>query len=223
MELIFQEDSFLVKTLSTHEEMEEALRLRHDVFREELKWVPPSPDGLDLDEYDPYSRSIGIFDERQGLVGHVRLIHAPDPFMIEKDFSKLLPADGAFRKRHGMAESTRICIRKDARAEAHMSMTLAHLLYKAMYHWSRRNGITKLITIVEKRYYLLLKRSRFPFRPVGEFAMMGEGVLSGIIELDWSEFDSVISSLRPEFFDWFVRIPDLDPARLLSHGLYSRR
>lgn len=203
--------------------MEEALRLRHEVFREELKWVPPSSDGLDLDEYDPYSHSIGIYEEKQGMLGHVRLIHAPDPFMIEKDFSKLLPKDNSFRKTDGMAESTRICVRKDARTDTHLSMTLAHLLYKAMYHWSLKNGIKKLITIVEKRYYVLLKRSKFPFVPVGEFDLMGEGVLSGIISLDWREFEEVISARRPEFFEWFVRIPDLDPKRLLSHGLYLRR
>lgn len=220
MELIFQEDDFLVKTLHTHEEMEEALRLRHEVFREELKWVPPSPDGLDLDEYDPYAKSIGIFNYRRELLGHVRLIHAPSPFMIEKDFSRLLPKDHSFSKKIGMAESTRICIRKDARTDMHMSMTLAHLLYKAMYHWSLKNDIKHLITIVEKRYYVLLKRSKFPFVPVGEFGLMGEGVLSGIIALDWREFEDVLSEKRPEFFNWFVRIPDFDPERLLSHELY---
>lgn len=223
MELIFQEENFLVKTLHTHEEAEEALRLRHDVFREELKWVPPSPDGLDLDEYDRYAQGIGIFEEKAGLLGHVRLINAPDPFMIEKDFAKLLPKDDSFKKTAGMAESTRICVKKEARTDTHLSMTLAHLLYKAMYHWSLSNGIKTLITIVEKRYYVLLKRSRFPFKQVGEFDMMGEGVLSGIISLDWREFDEVISAKRPEFFEWFVRKPDLDPKRLLSHGLYLQR
>ena len=134
MDLIFQENDFLIKTLSTHEEMEAALRLRHDVFREELKWVPPAENGLDRDEYDPYAQSIGIFDDKAALLGHVRLISAPDPFMIEKDFERLLPQDNSFKKTRDMAESTRICIRKEARTDRHLSMTLAHLLYKAMYH-----------------------------------------------------------------------------------------
>ncbi|MBI5892273.1 MAG: hypothetical protein HZB79_01240 [Deltaproteobacteria bacterium] len=43
MELIFQEGSYLIKTLSTHEEMEAAYRLRHEVFVDELKWVPACP------------------------------------------------------------------------------------------------------------------------------------------------------------------------------------
>lgn len=220
MELIFQEDNLLVKNISTHEEFEMALRLRHKVFREELKWVPERADGLDLDEFDDYAYGIGIYSETNELIGHVRLIEAPAPFMIEHDFSRLLPNDGSFKKTRGMAESTRICIDKDYRTEKHNSMTLAHLLYKAMYHWSKRNDIKKLITIVEKRYYVLLKRSSFPFVPVGEFGMMGEGVLSGIISLDWGEFDRVLPEKRPEFYEWFTAQPSLHPALSLSHGLY---
>lgn len=223
MDLIFQEDNFLIKTLSTHEEMEAALRLRHDVFREELKWVEPAQDGLDRDEYDPYAQSIGIFDDKDVLIGHVRLIIAPDPFMIEKDFARLLPEDGTFKKLDGMAESTRICVRKETRTDRHLSMTLAHLLYKAMYHWSRHNGIKQLITIVEKRYYVLLKRSGYPFVPIGDFKLMGEGVLSGIISLDWSICDQVLKQKKPAFFEWLNNLQDFDPARLLSRGLYSRR
>ncbi|HLC17637.1 MAG TPA: acyl-homoserine-lactone synthase [Thermodesulfobacteriota bacterium] len=220
MELTFKEDGLLVKTISAYDDMEAALRLRHQVFREELKWVPPSPDGLDRDEYDRYAQGIGVFDEKNELLGHVRLIHAPLPFMIEKDFASLLPQDGSFRKKRGMMEATRICIRREVRSERHLSMTLVHLIYKAMYHWSKANEIGHLVTIVEKRYYVLLKRSKFPFRPVGDFKPLGEGVLSGVITLDWGEFDSVISSERPEFFEWFTRLEDFDLRRLLRHGSY---
>jgi N-acyl-L-homoserine lactone synthetase len=222
MELIFQEGDLLVKTLTTHEEAEEALRLRHDVFREELRWVPPSADGLDRDEYDSYAQGIGIFNATGELVGHVRLILAPETFMIEKDFSMLLPDDGSFRKSPGMAESTRICIRKDERSDRHMSMTLAHLLYKAMYHWSRLNDIKTLITIVEKRYYLLLKRSRFPFNTVGDFQLLGEGVMSGIISMDWRRVDAELRVERPDFYGWLVNLPALVPEQLQRLGLYLR-
>lgn len=220
MELIFQEENLLVKNISTHEEFEMALRLRHKVFREELKWVPPSPDGLDLDEFDRHAYGIGIYSEKNELIGHVRLIEAPAPFMIEHDFARLLPKDGSFKKAHGMAESTRICIDKDYRTEKHNAMTLAHLLYKAMYHWSKMNGIKQLITIVEKRYYVLLKRSSFPFLQIGDFGLMGEGVLSGIISLDWSDFDRILPEKRPEFYEWFTALPGLHPARSLSHAPY---
>ncbi len=220
MELIFQEGDYIIKRLNTYEEFEAALKLRHDVFREELKWVPPSPDGLDRDEYDSHAQSIGIFGREHNLLGHVRLIQAPAPFMIEKEFACLLPNDSTFKKLTGMAESTRICVSKAARTDSHMSMTLANLLYKAMYHWSMRNNIRHLITIVEKRYYILLKRNRFPFETIGDFHPLGDGVMSGIISLEWRKFDEIISQKRPEFYDWFVKISDFDLTRLQSHGSY---
>jgi len=220
MELIFAEDNFLIKTLSTHEEVDAALRLRHDVFREELKWVEPSEDGLDRDEYDAFSQGIGVFNEKNEIIGHVRLISAPDPFMIEKDFSSLLPEDNSFKKNTGMAEATRTCIRKDVRTDRYSSMTMAHLIYKALYHWSKQHESTELVTIVERRYYLLLKRSKFPFKPVGEFTPIGDGMMSGVITLKWSEFDEVVKEKRPDFYDWFVNLPDFAPSRLLSRGLY---
>lgn len=220
MELIFQEDGFLIKTLSTPEEHEDALRLRHDVFREELKWVPPSPDGLDRDEYDTYAHGIGVFNGNHRIVGHVRMIGAPAPFMTEKEFRCLLPEDSKFKKFFGMVEATRICVRKDLRTNHYLSMTLANLIYKAMYHWSKLNNYTNLLTIVEKRYYVLLKRSKFPFKALGDFRPMGEGVLSGIVLLNWSQFDIVTKKARPEFYEWFVNLPDFAPALLQSHGSY---
>lgn len=220
MELIFQEEDFLVKTITTAEEMDQALRLRHEVFCNELKWVPKTEDGLDRDRYDGFARSIGVFDRDSRIVGHVRLILAPDPFMIEHEFSSLLSDEVGFRKRAGMAEATRICIRKETRTDRYYSMTLANLIYKAMYHWSKAHDSDTLITIVERRYYVLLKRSKFPFVPLGEFRPLGEGVMSGIISLDWKRFDEVVSKARPEFYEWFVRIPDFAPLQLQSHGLY---
>lgn len=206
MELIFQDNGFLVKTLDSAWEVDAALRLRHDVFVDELRWVPPSPDGLEKDRYDAFAYPIGIFDDMNRLLGHVRLICSPDPFMIEKEFSRLLPKDGVFLKTPSLAESTRICVSRDVRNSHVMSMTLGHLLYKAIYHWCRLNGIARLVTIVEKRYYVLLKRSKFPFEAVGDFHLLGEGVLSGIIVLDWGRVENELSKTRPDFYNWLITV-----------------
>lgn len=85
MELIFQEGSYLIKTLSTPEEMDAAFRLRHDVFVDELKWVPPSPDKREIDAYDKFAIPLGLFDlsaqtgEGLQLIGYVRLIQSNYP------------------------------------------------------------------------------------------------------------------------------------------------
>lgn len=204
IEMSFVEGEYTVKTLSLPWELDAAFRLRHEVFANELQWVPLSKDGREKDAYDAFAVPIGIFDDNGELIGHVRLICSPSPFMIEKEFASLLSEGGLFVKTEGMAESTRICIRKGARTDAHKSLSLAHLLYKAMYNWSLLNDIGRMVTIVEQRYFLLLKRSRFPFEPVGEFKPLGKGVMSGIIVLDWRRFDMELSVKRPEFYRWFT-------------------
>lgn len=220
MELIFQEESFIVKTLSAPEELDAALRLRHEIFREELRWVPPSPDGLDLDRFDDFAHPIGVFNDMGEMIGHVRLINAPDPFMIEDDFSELLPADGSFRKTPGMAESTRICVRKDYRTARVCGMTMAHLLYKAIYRWSRvMDGADSMVTIIEQNYYLYLKRF-YPFRPLADFAPLGDGVMSGIVLLDWNELEEKLRARRPGFFNWLNELQPLVPSRRLPRALY---
>ncbi|TAN61616.1 GNAT family N-acetyltransferase [bacterium] len=206
MELIFQEGDFLVKTLDSSWEVDAALRLRHDVFVDELRWVPPVSSGLEIDAYDSFAHPIGIFDNNNRLVGHVRLICSPNPFMIEKEFACLLPKDGVFIKTPSLAESTRICVSREVRNNQVMSMTLGHLLYKAIYHWCKLNKIARLVTIVEKRYYVLLKRSKFPFEAVGDFSLLGEGILSGIIVLDWGRVEDELSKIRPDFFNWLTAV-----------------
>lgn len=218
MELIFQEGSYLIKTLSTHEEMEAAFRLRHEVFVDELKWVPTSPDGMERDAYDAFAHPIGVFDESTKLIGYVRLIPAPQPFMIEKEFSCLMPKDKPFRKLSNMAESTRICIQKEYRRSLlDSSLTIGHLLYKAIYQWCLGENLRFFVTIVEKRYHRFLKYF-FPFEPLGGFLPLGSGVMSGIVLLDFRKMEAVLKETKPEFLQWMVNLHPLVPSRLLQHA-----
>ena len=72
--LAFYEGNFLVKTLSTDDEREQAYRLRHKVFAERLKWVKESPDELEIDAYDRLATNLGLFTESGKLCGISRLL-----------------------------------------------------------------------------------------------------------------------------------------------------
>lgn len=222
MELFFQEGDFLIKTLTTDEERAAGYRLRHDVFCDELKWVPPSPGRMEVDAYDAFAHPIGLFDERDLLVGYVRLIHSPDPFMLEKEFACLLPGDSDFRKLPNMAESTRICVEKESRKRLVGSLSIAHLLYKAAYNWCILNDARFFVTIIEKRYYRYLKKF-FPFVPLGKFVPLGDGVLSGIVSMDWRDFELQAGAEKPAFLEWMSTLATGYPSRSQRPGPYSRR
>lgn len=213
MELIFQEDNLLIKTLSAPEEMDAAFRLRHEVFVDELKWVPPSPDKREIDNYDKFAIPIGLFDlsaqtgEALPLIGYVRLIQSNYPFMVEKEFACLLPQDKPFKKSSNMVELTRICVKKERRPDkiGSLGLTTGHLLYKAVYNWVLIHNFRFMVAVIEKRYYRYLK-SFFPFKPLGEFLPMGDGVSAGTVLLDWRDIERVSLEKRPEFLEWMTNI-----------------
>ena len=59
--LAFSERGWLVKTLWQEKELYASYKLRHQVYSDLLGWVPKSKDELEIDSYDSWATSIGIF------------------------------------------------------------------------------------------------------------------------------------------------------------------
>jgi N-acyl amino acid synthase of PEP-CTERM/exosortase system len=63
---------------STKELEQEAFKIRHSVYAEELGWEPTSKDGFETDKYDAFSHSLLLKHKRSGIyAGTVRLIIPP--------------------------------------------------------------------------------------------------------------------------------------------------
>lgn len=219
MELIFVEENHLTKTLATAEELEAAYRLRHEVFCDELKWVPRSPDGLEKDAYDSFSSAIGVFDETGLIIGHVRLTFAPNPFMVEKEFRGLLPEGVVFKKPADSVEVTRLCVRREIRLNTRSFLKISNLLYKGVYQLSILNNARFLEMVVEKNNYRLLRLTGFPVEVLGGFKTIGEGVEAGVLLLDLRRFEREAGEKKPEFMRWMSTIQIHNPAQLQLHGL----
>ncbi len=204
--------------------MDAAYKLRHDVFCDELKWVPPVPDRREADDYDKgfFSHYIGVFDGRYNILGHARLIPAPHPFMVEKEFLNLMPASARVRKDTDNAEVTRLCVKKEDRS-SRLLTNVSYLIYKGIYQWSLANNIRHLIMVVEQKYYRLLRLNSFPVKAINDFLTMPDGVKASVITLDWRAFEEYAAKRKPEFLGWMSTLPPLYPLQLQSHGLYSRR
>lgn len=219
MDLIFEEGSFLVKSLTTCEELEESFRLRHEVFSEELRWVPSSTDGFEIDFYDTFSERVGVFDSSGRLSAHARLITSPNRFMVEKEFRGLLPASYVIRKGADVAEVTRLCVRK-AERRGDETVNVSHLLYKGIYQWSLGSSIRHLIMVVDRRYYRLLRLNGFPVEAVNNFVAMPDGVRAAVITLDWRRFEEEAGRTRPRFLEWMSKISAPIPSLSRLHAFY---
>ncbi|UJB32295.1 acyl-homoserine-lactone synthase [Chromobacterium sp. Beijing] len=160
------------------------LKFRHHVFREQLHWVAPSADGLDRDEYDDFSDNLAVQD-MHGVLGSVRLTHGTHPFMIEREFSRLLASGEKILKGARTAEITRFAV--DKRISPQQMKEVGRLLYLSLLEWSLPRGIERMYFVVEPVFYRHIVRMGFPVVPVGVPMHLDGGVLSMAGYVDWSQ------------------------------------
>jgi len=85
-EVAFYEGEFLVKTLEGKAELTQAHRLRHRVFAETLRWVPPTEDGEEMDMYDLWGSSIGLVDRGGKLLVWRGSCLPPDHLCLRRNY-----------------------------------------------------------------------------------------------------------------------------------------
>jgi len=216
-EIKFYEGEFLVKTLKEEADLQQAYRLRHRLFAERLKWVPERADRLEVDVYDVWSTSIGVFADETKLLGLVRMTHAPVPFMLESEFSACLVGSHKVRKETDTAEITRLAV-DPAIAGRGLSARVMKTIFKGMYQWCLLHDVRYTYMVVEHRLLWVLQRMGWPCRAIGEpVALPPAEVLSIGGLLDLEEFRFQAATCRPSMLEWLTRTtPVLTPANMQS-------
>ena len=211
--VFFIEDDLFIREIEKKQDHLKAYRLRHKVYCEFLHWVEPSPDELEIDRYDFFSTSMGVFETGGDLLGVIRIIPSDSLFMLEKEFLPLVSADHRIRKECDTAEITRLT----TLVPHHLTIIKQHrvsmLLYKGVYHWSLLNGVRYLYFVVEMRFLRVLNRVGFPCVPIGPVTTLGEGVQTIAIILDWEVFRLEASLSQPTFFKWISNRPQSNQRR----------
>lgn len=184
--------------------------LRHSVFCSELGWVPLSPDSREEDCLDPFSHHIAAWFGSE-VVGYLRLVRAPDPFLTELCFRHHLGAGVNLRKTRNCAEISRMCIRKDFRLRRFPSdigpIPLSLWLYRETYRWCRDERIRYNVFVTTRGMARLLGVQGFPLRKLSELERPADQVLS---ELDWTAFEDRLAGTA--MLDWFRNCPECPPA-----------
>lgn len=224
--VLIREGGFTVKNILTPEEMIQAYHLRHRIFSQELKWVPPSEDALERDVYDEGGVFFGVFDEDNRLRAFLRLILPERPFMIEREFLSLVSSDHRIRKEDDTVEVSRLCVAPEARTEIISGNFGVHaislLLYKGVYRWCRANWVRHLYLVVEQRIFRMLRAKGFPCELVGEPQVMPDGVVAVAAIMDWKRFEELCAGKRPALLEWFSQAqsaPAQGQRRLHESGL----
>lgn len=220
----FEEEGYSVRSIESGEDRMQAYRFRHFVFRETLQWIPTDPAGLDIDEYDPVTTSVGVF-KAETLVGLARFIPPDHRFMLEREFRALVTVEHRIRKTPETAEITRLAVAPPSWRGAGIGpRQLSLLLYKAVYQWSVANGVRYLYLVVERRFHRALVHSGFPCAALGQGGRLPPAHVESVAAiLDWEAFRTMHRGSRPAFLAWISTIraatddsgvapPELNPA-----------
>lgn len=200
----FYEGDLVVKTLSTSEELAKAYRLRHKVFAETLRWVPPTEDGQEMDMYDLWGTSIGLVRHDETLLGLARLLPASGEFMLERDLRMLLPQGHVLRKEQDTAEITRMALDPAIRDKS-LSGRLMLTLIKGIYQWALVHDVRYFYLEVEHRFFRVLHALGIPCDSLGPpVALPPAGALSIAATMDIMKCEKVLAQKRPQLMEWMA-------------------
>ncbi len=209
--MVIEEGGYIVKTISDGDELRQAYALRHEIFAEELRWVPMTPDGLEIDGYDTQAATgFGVFYEGS-ILAYIRFVPAGLPFMIDKDFSVLMDPDHVIRRRPDTGETSRFCVSTKARQKLPSGQYTFMFLLKGVYHWCERRHIRYIYTVVETGVLRLLYAKGFPCESVGAPVVMPDGTEAAAVLLDWRRFGEINKCRRPSMYGWFTQCQSRRP------------
>jgi N-acyl amino acid synthase of PEP-CTERM/exosortase system len=221
-----------VRRVESEEERRPIQALRYKVYCQEKKFLRAEdyPDGLERDEFDPYSIHFGTFSKDGDIVGTVRLVRpGPLGFPLMRhctiDPAARVYVDGL----PSVAEISRLAVNpsfrrrqtdteygielegtkgSEARFGRMYRQSVVVSLYRAIYQCCRRNDITHLLAAMEMGLRRLLQQFHFPFTVIGPEVDYFGPVVPFVLDLD--ELDKVLSVHAPDLLTEFQR--DLYPA-----------
>lgn len=178
--LQFEKGSYIIKTVENWSELEQVLRLRHEVFHREFM-NKKLPLGMDMDRFDPVGDHLVIVDKESGkIVGTYRLISSAysQTFYSQSEFAldSFLAIPGT------KLELSRACIHRDYRD----GMVIA-LLWRGLVQYIQQVKASYLFGLASIRsmdgaevgsiYRYLQSKSfmsgEFGIEPVGSYRMPG--------------------------------------------------
>jgi len=193
----FQE-YFQIVPAVTDELVEEAQKIRHDVYCRELGWEPISADGLEKDEYDPHALHCLLRSTtRDKFIGCIRLVLPtdsgagmslpiqetcngvleaghPDPNDLENllvaEVSRLAISADYRRRRHEQGRPVAMGEEQSVREERRKFPYIPVALYLGMLHMASRQNIKTLYILTEP---LLAKHFS---RLGGKLQQVGKGI-----------------------------------------------
>ncbi len=146
--------------------LEQAYRLRHAVFVDEMKWEDlRKADGREVDQFDD-GRALHMLYVRDGVVlGYQRMLPTIRPHLLSDVMPEL--CDGDRPSGLDIWEWTRYCVARPHRERGRALSPIANSLLSGIVEWGLRSGVNKIIIEMDPIWLLRLVQLHFRVAPLG--------------------------------------------------------
>jgi len=149
-----------------HNEMEQAYRLRHQVFVEEMGLHNlAKPDGREIDQFDNKHTVHMLCIEDGGVLGYQRLLPTTRPHLLSDITPELCEVERPIGA--DIWEISRHCVAPGHRSGGHYASRIANALGSGLLEWALECGVSKFIVEIEPIELLPLVQLHFEPLPLG--------------------------------------------------------
>lgn len=129
-------------------------RLRHRIFKEQLKWDVNSDNGLELDEFDHDETIYVLYIENDQVKGNWRLLPTKGPYMMSEVFPHLAPPGGIPRE-DNLWELSRYAMDKDSLSSRNHFQHAKMDMFCTLAEFCLMQRIEELILVQDPRITIL--------------------------------------------------------------------
>jgi len=154
-------------------EMEQAYRLRHRLFVDEMKWTDlAKPDGREIDQFDDEYAVHMLYIEDGKVLGYQRMLPSTRPHLLSDVMPQLCEDERPVGPH--IWEWTRYCVEPGHRERGRALSPVANALLSGIVEWGLENGIRTIIIEMNPLWLLRLVQLYFRTMPLGLPQKIGE-------------------------------------------------
>jgi acyl-homoserine lactone synthase len=167
------------------DEMEQAYRLRHQVFVEEMGWTDlAKPDGREIDQFDDKHTVHMLYIERGQVLGYQRMLPSTRPHLLSHVMPEL--CEGEPPAGPHVWECTRHCVSRGHREKGRVASPIANAILSGMVEWGLESGVLKVIVEIEPSALLRFVQLHFRPMPLGlPRKIGGHNIIAVTLSFDW--------------------------------------
>jgi acyl-homoserine lactone synthase len=148
------------------DEMEQAFRLRHQVFVEEMGWTElTKPDGREIDQFDNKHAVHMLYIEQGQVFGYQRLLPSTRPHLLSEVMPQLCEVERPIGAH--IWEISRHCVAPGQGTGGRYASPIANALGSGLLEWALECGVSMFIMEIEPMRLLPLVQLLFQPLPLG--------------------------------------------------------